>query len=298
MRCALLLVLLMLAAPSGTARAAVEVSGDACGLATTLPRALIRRGVSGRDLDVRVRIDERRIRLRVQDGGGPVIERVMPRSPSCAADLDLLVLIVERQRREIGLGPEEPEPIETSPRDAPGPEPDEAPTERHLELGFRGGSELGDRIRGDLELLGRLELGRFWEVQAGLRFVLPATADVAGSGGALDVWAFGSWAGGGVGLVTGDARLFAAGLVGVEHVRASASDALFQRTDSGAWTVVLAIEGRYERAVWDDLVWLSIGLGGRFRSGAPVFAVEGSPSTFEVPSATLVARVGVWARFF
>ncbi len=298
----LIAALALLLSGATAARAEVVVDGAACGLATGLPRALAKRGVLAPGLSVRVTIGDDRITIVLSEAGAAPVERVVRRSPSCAADLDLVVLIVERQRRELTLGAEDldlpPAPVRSATITAPEPE---LALERHLELGLRGGPEIGGRIRGELELVGRFELGRFGELLAGARLMFPASVPVTGRGGApgaIEAWAVGGWAGAGVGLVTGDARLFLAAQGGLEHTRAGASEALFQRETGGAWDAVLGFEGRYERAVWDDALWLSFGLAGRFRPGAPSFVVEGADSTFVVPSATLVARVAVWVRFF
>lgn len=271
----------------------VQVQGDACGFATALPRSLAKRGSLTPGRLVRVRIDERQVALEVLEGGARVMSRVLPRSPSCAADLDLLVLIIERHTGDLGLVAEDlalpPVPAESPPWD------------RHLELGLRGGPEIAARIGGDLEAVGRLELGRFVELLAGARLGLPSGVDVAtrsGGTASLSSWTLGAWLGAGVGLDAGAGRLFLAGMGGVEHTWASASEPLFQRVAQGAWSPAFGVEGRYERALWRDVVWLSFGLGGRFRASAPRFVVEGADAALAVPSATLTGRIGLWVRFF
>lgn len=273
--------------------ALVQVEGAACGFSTTLPRSLTKRGSLLPGRTVRVRIDDRQIQLEILDAGARVLSRVLPRSPSCAADLDLVVLIIERQSADLGLVAED---LALPPAPAASP-----PWDRHLELGLRGGAELAGRIGGQLELVGRLELGRFLEVLGGAHLLLPSGVDVvarAGGTASLSSWSLGGWLGAGVGLDAGAGRLFLAGTAGLEHTWASATEPLFQRVAQGAWSPAFGVEGRYERALWQDVVWLSFGLGGRFRAGAPRFVVEGVDTALEVPSATLTARVGLWVRFF
>jgi hypothetical protein len=271
----------------------VQIDGTACGFATALPRSLAKRGSLTAGRTVRVRIDERQVQLEILEAGARVLSRVLPRSPSCAADLDLVVLIIERQSGDLGLVAEDlalpPAPVASPPWD------------RHLELGLRGGPDIASRIAGDVELVGRLELGRFLELLAGVNVGLPSGVDlVARSGGtaSLSSWALGAWLGAGVGLDAGAGRLFLAGTAGVEHTWASATEPLFQRVAQGAWSPTFGAEGRYERALWQDVLWLSFGLGGRFRASAPRFVVEGADAALAVPSATLTGRVGLWARFF
>jgi len=283
--------LFLVAALIASQAAPVVVEGEACGFSSVLAPALARRGLLAGEETIRVRIDGSAIEIVLLDArGAPTRIRKVPRSPSCAADLDLVVLIVERQKKDLLLAPDDaPLPAQTA---------TDTPSRFTLDVGAFGDTEIATQVRGGVDLAVRLEMSRFLEATVGVRVGIPASVSVLRGGqtiGSIDAWSAGGWVGAGVGFDTGRQRLFAAGSLGLERVTASTTG-LFQTADQAVWSLLFGVEGRYEIALIEEKVWLSLAIGGRFRPSAPVFGVEGTDTTFAVPEAALTARAGLWAR--
>ncbi len=317
------------------AAAGVQVDGAACEFPRALPAALSAWTELGARYRVVVAIDTRQIRVQVFEYDFLLLTRILSRSPSCTADLDRTVRVVERPLRDLGLAPADlnlrPPPIiatltptitstkslrltQTStlvsdkmPRvPVPPPVVVQSSTVSDLNkktpsiwgLGLHLGAELpGGYLQG--ELRGRLLWGP-WVAWAGLGigpFRQVSVQRLSITRGELIAQS------GHLRLGLGVARTFAevTGILSIggggELTFSRVGGQLFQQKNRTYLDPLGSAELSFERPL--GVPWLRGVLGAevQWRPGADRFTVEGAEGTLAVPRWATVVRGAFWVLF-